>query len=295
VSLLARTSVNAVFANEDRDPSIHFYEDFLDAYDPQIRKDQGLYYTPDEVVSYIVRTAHASLQSDFGLPLGLADTTSWARFAKAKGLKVPEGVDPNEPFVQVLDPATGTGTFLLRVIEVIHETMVADYARRGLTAAGAKAAWTTYVRNNLLPRINGFELMMAPYIVCHLRVVLALRKTGFQFGEGDRRRVFLTNTLEMHTAAQLAFIGEQVSAEAQEADRVKLDTPISVIVGNPPYKVKRKGKGQAAEVEQAGGWVRAGGPEWRNGAPIFGDFTEPLGRPIKSPPPPRQPISLTSS
>lgn len=164
-SLLARTSVAQVFQDEKRDPSIHFYEDFLDAYDPQVRKDQGVYYTPDEVVSYIVRTAHTSLQNDFGLPLGLADTTTWAAFAKAKKLAVPDGVDPKAPFVQVLDPALGTGTFLLRVIEIIYETMQTEFKKQGLDAEAAKKAWVIYVRKDLLPRINGFELMMAPYIV----------------------------------------------------------------------------------------------------------------------------------
>jgi hypothetical protein len=235
-SLLARTSVAQVFQDEKRDPSIHFYEDFLDAYDPQVRKDQGVYYTPDEVVSYIVRTAHASLQTDFGLPLGLADTTTWAAFAKANKLAVPEGVDVKAPFVQVLDPALGTGTFLLRVIEVIHETMQAEFKKQGLDDETARKAWVSYVRKDLLPRINGFELMMAPYIVSHLRLGLALQETGFTFTKNDRLRVFLTNTLEMHTSSQLSFIGEHVAEESKEAERVKKDLPISVIVGNPPYE-----------------------------------------------------------
>lgn len=269
-SLLARTSVAQVFQGE-QDPSIHFYQDFLDAYDPQIRKDQGVYYTPDEVVSYIVRTAHAALQDDFGLPLGLADTTSWADFAKAKKIAVPEGVDPKEPFVQVLDPATGTGTFLLRVIEVVHETMVAEYTRRRLDAAAAQKAWLAYVRKDLLPRINGFELMMAPYIVSHLRLGLALQQTGFVFQKQDRLRVFLTNTLEMHTPAQLSLIGEHVAEEAQEAERVKKEAPISVIVGNPPYE--REPAESAGN--HKGGWVRSGWGGWRGGRALLEDYAEP--------------------
>lgn len=270
-SLLARTSVAQVFQDEKRDPSIHFYEDFLDAYDPQVRKDQGVYYTPDEVVSYIVRTAHASLQNDFGLPLGLADTTTWAAFAKAKKLTVPEGVDPKTPFVQVLDPALGTGTFLLRVIEVIHETMQAEFKRQGLDDEAARKAWVSYVRKDLLPRINGFELMMAPYIVSHLRLGLALQETGFTFTKNDRLRVFLTNTLEMHTPSQLSFIGEHVAEEAKEAERVKKEAAISVIVGNPPYWLEKREEG----VAHKGGWVRNGWQGWRGGRALLEDFAEP--------------------
>lgn len=270
-SLLARTSVAQVFQDEKRDPSIHFYEDFLDAYDPQVRKDQGVYYTPDEVVSYIVRTAHASLQSDFDLPLGLADTTTWAAFAKAKKLTVPDGVDPKAPFVQVLDPALGTGTFLLRVIEVIHETMQAEFKKQGLDDEAAKKAWVSYVRKDLLPRINGFELMMAPYIVSHLRLGLALQETGFTFTKNDRLRVFLTNTLEMHTSSQLSFIGEHVAEESKEAERVKKELPISVIVGNPPYE--REPAENAGN--HKGGWVRSGWNGWRGGRALLEDFAEP--------------------
>lgn len=246
-SLLARTSVAQVFQDEKRDPSIHFYEDFLDAYDPQVRKDQGVYYTPDEVVSYIVRTAHASLQNDFGLPLGLADTTTWAAFAKAKKLSVPEGVDPKAPFVQVLDPALGTGTFLLHVIEVIHETMQAEFKKHGLDEEAARKAWVSYVRKDLLPRINGFELMMAPYIVSHLRLGLALQETGFTFTKNDRLRVFLTNSLEPHTGQQMEMLGAHVAEESLQAEETKIRTPLTVVIGNPPYQRAPAHRGAFAE------------------------------------------------
>ena len=234
-SLLARTSVAQVFQDEKRDPSIHFYEDFLDAYDPQVRKDQGVYYTPDEVVSYIVRTAHASLQNDFSLPLGLADTTTWAVFAKAHKIAVPEGVDPKTPFVQVLDPALGTGTFLLRVIEVIHETMQAEFKKQGLDHEAARKAWVSYVRKDLLPRINGFELMMAPYIVSHLRLGLALQETGFRFQKGDALKVILTNSLETENAAQNSLLPEFVSKESARASAIKGNASVTVVLMNPPY------------------------------------------------------------
>lgn len=244
-SLLARTSVTEVFRGE-KDPAIHFYQDFLDAYDPQIRRDQGVYYTPDEVVSYIVRTVHQSLQTDFGLPLGLADTTTWAEFAAARKVPVPEGVDPEAAFVQVLDPALGTGTFLLRVIEVIHATMRAEYTRRGLDIEAATREWIAYVRRDLLPRLHGFEHMMAPYVVSHLRLGLALQETGFVFDQEDRLGVFLTNTLEMDTPSRFSLMGEYVSEEAKQAERVKKSVGMSVVLGNPPYAGHSSNNGEWA-------------------------------------------------
>lgn len=257
-SLLARTSVAQVFQDEKHDPSIHFYEDFLDAYDPQVRKDQGVYYTPDEVVSYIVRTAHASLQSDFGLPLGLADTTTWAAFAKAKELSVPEGVDLKAPFVQVLDPALGTGTFLLRVIEVIHETMQAEFKKQGLAEEAARKAWVSYVRKDLLPRINGFELMMAPYIVSHLRLGLALQETGFKFQKGDALKVLLTNSLEPASSAQNSLLPEFVSKEAARASEIKGKVSVTVVLMNPPY---------SRHSSNVGDWITGLASDYKRGFP----------------------------
>lgn len=270
ISLLHRTSVREVFSNADRDPAIHFYEDFLDEYDPQIRKDRGVYYTPDEVVSYIVRTAHSALKERFDLPLGLADTTSWAEFSEKNGVEVPEGVDPREPFVQILDPATGTGTFLLRVVEVVHETMLRSYKERGLSAESAAKEWRRYVRSHLLLRLNGFELMMAPYIVTHMRLGLALQETGFEFEDGDRLRVFLVNTLEMHTSPQLSLLGEHVAEEARESEAVKRDSAMTVLVGNPPYERESA----TSPAERKGGWILSGWSGWRDGRPLIEDFDE---------------------
>lgn len=260
--LLRRTSVAEVFKGE-LDPSIHFYQDFLDAYDPQIRKDRGVYYTPDEVVSYMVRNVDHELRERFGLELGLADTTSWKAFAKARRIPVPDGVSPDEPFVQVLDPATGTGTFLMYVIRVVYETMRKKHEQ--LDEEAFRKKWVTYVRSDLLPRLNGIELMMAPYIVCHLRLGLALQRTGFKFVKGDRLRVFLTNTLEMHTDPQTAFAGEHVAEEAQLAEAVKFAKPVSVVIGNPPYQRESANGGKA-------GWVLSGWRGWNNGTPLMEDL-----------------------
>ena len=273
IALLDRTDVDAVFAHARRDPIIHFYEDFLDQYDPQLRKERGVYYTPAEVVSYMVRAADAALRSRFGLPLGLADPTSWGEFAKARGLAVPRGVSPDEPFVQVLDPAAGTGTFLLAVIEVVHQRMMAAFAAQGLSPAAAGAAWVQYVRRQLLPRLHGCELMMAPYLICHLRLGLALSETGFQFSGDDQLRVLLTSTLELHDRQQPPRRGQSAAAQARAAQRLKSTAPISVVLGNPPYdKQARAGSG----TQQL--WIVAGKvPGRSSGASLFDDLLE-IGR-----------------
>lgn len=243
IGLLARTLVKRVFKGA-QDPSIHFYQDFLDKYDPLLRAKRGVYYTPDEVVDYMVRTVDRLLRTRFNLRLGLADATIWGEF----GAPIPVGADAGQHVVQILDPATGTGTFLLHTVQVIFETMCAEYKRLNYDDETAASAWVAYVRKDLLPRINGFELMMAPYIVAHLRLGLALssglaadngldvERWGFRFGPKDRLRVFLTNTLELNTRPQVALLGEHVADEAKQAEQLKKDTALLVILGNPPYE-----------------------------------------------------------
>lgn len=277
VSLLHRTSVREVFARETRDPVIHFYEDFLDAYDPSIRAARGVYYTPDEVVQYIVNTTHQQLIDEFKIPLGLADCMTWTDFAKMHKLTVPEGVNAQEPFVQILDPASGTGTFLKYTIEVIHDTMMKQWAganwykQKESNISKYRDQWTAYVRHSLLPRLNAFELIMAPYIVCHLRLGLLLEETGFEFGKDDRLRVFLTNTLEQSIGTQLQLLGEHVAEESTLADYVKNKTPISVIIGNPPYEREPNDP----DASHKGGWMRDGWGGWRNARPPLEDYLQP--------------------
>jgi hypothetical protein len=255
VEVLACTDVRAVFAGVE-DPVIHFYEDFLDAYDPRLRKERGVYYTPDEVVSYVVNTSHSALQERFGLRLGLADAVDWGEFSRARGVAVPDGVAPSEPVVQILDPSTGTGTFLLRVIGVIHATMMAEYERAGWDAGRCVEAWRGYVREHLLPRIFGFEILAAPCVICHLRLALALGRTGFEFS-GERLRVVRTDTLQI------------VEDHEGEAGWIKRRAPISVIVGNPPYE--REGNGGDAGAHK-GGWMLDGWCGWNGGVPPIEDF-----------------------
>jgi len=212
---------------DDADPVIHFYEDFLKEYDPALRKKMGAYYTPLPVVNFIIRSVDQILQKDFNLANGLADTS-----------KLPNG----KHRVQILDPAVGTGTFISATIGVIHER---------LKEQGQTGRWPAYVHHDLLPRLHGFELMMTPYTIAHLKVSIALRETGFKyFNETKtgktRLRVYLTNSLEQNETQQDLFsfgFAESIAAEAKEADKIKSETPIMVVIGNPPYSVSSQNKG----------------------------------------------------
>jgi predicted helicase len=225
-------------------------------------------------VQYIVNTTHQQLIDEFKLPDGLADCMTWESFSKLHKLALPEGVNPDEPFVQILDPATGTGTFLKYTIEVIHNTMMTKWAGPNWSQlvdgnqSKFQEQWTAYVRHNLLPRLNAFELIMAPYIVCHLRLGLLLEETGFQFGAEDRLRVFLTNTLEQSTGTQLQLLGDHVAEESALADYVKNKAPISVIIGNPPYEREPNDPNTAHK----GGWIRDGWGRWHNARPPLEDY-----------------------
>jgi len=206
----------------DADPIIHFYEDFLKEYDPDLRKKMGAYYTPLPVVNFIVRSVDQILKKDFGLAQGLADTA-----------KLPDGKHK----VQILDPAVGTGTFISRTIRVIYEN---------LKAQGQEGRWPTYVHNDLLPRLHGFELMMAPYTIAHLKLSLSFKQTGF-WKFHRRLGIYLTNSLEQaETQKNLPSLGlaESIAEEAREATVVKNTTPIMVVLGNPPYSVSSSNKGE---------------------------------------------------
>lgn len=245
VDLLRNTNIEAVLEDFGRqtgggkeDPVVHFYETFLHVYDKQQKIQRGVFYTPMPVVSFIVRSIHEILQKEFGLADGLADITTWGEMAEKHGsFPIPVGVKSEVPFVQILDPATGTGTFLEQVIEVVHATMVAKWRKQGKNAAQVLSAWNEYVPKNLLPRLHGFELMMAPYSVAHMKLGLKLRQTGYDFKSKQQLRVYLTNTLEPAEKGnrKLGFLPDFLSHESLQADLVKEAKPITVVLGNPPY------------------------------------------------------------
>ncbi|MBT7038909.1 MAG: N-6 DNA methylase [Bacteroidetes bacterium] len=211
------------------DPIIHFYETFLSEYDPKLRKSRGVWYTPQPVVNFIVRAVDDILKTEFDLPQGLADTSK----TKIK-LDLPDTdkrykdnvktVEEEVHKVQILDPATGTGTFLAEVIKHIHKKF-----------KGQQGIWSNYVETHLLPRLNGFEILMASYAMAHLKLDLLLSETGFKPNKDQRFKVYLTNSLEEHHPDTGTLFSSWLSAEANEANHIKKDTPVMCIIGNPPY------------------------------------------------------------
>ena len=230
------SDINKVMAGygkrtRQQDPMIHFYEDFLSAYDQRLRKNCGVYYTPQPVVNYIVRAVDEILQSEFGLPMGLADTSKTKievlNQKRKKSDKDTYEIETHK--VQILDPATGTGTFLAEVIHAIHDKM-----------KGQQGLWQSYVEKHLLPRLNGFELLMASYAMAHLKLDMVLAETGYVSNSNQRLRVYLTNSLEEYHSDVGTIFANALSNEANQASHIKRDAPVMVILGNPPYNLKSK-------------------------------------------------------
>ena len=194
------------------DPVVHFYETFLAEYDPKVREMRGVYYTPEPVVSYIVRSIDHLLKTHFNKPQGLADDKTL-----------------------ILDPAVGTATFLYMVINEIHEAMVKQ---------GQKGMWSDYVAEKLLPRLFGFELLMAPYAVAHLKLGLLLQETGYQFKSDQRLGIYLTNTLEEAIKHSEVLFAQWISEEANAAAQIKKEKLIMVVLGNPPYSGVSANRGE---------------------------------------------------
>ncbi|MGF6983429.1 putative helicase [Paraburkholderia atlantica] len=226
--LLAKAEMDTILkyfgkATRREDPVVHFYETFLKAYDPDLREMRGVYYTPEPVVDYIVRSVDTILKRDFKLKKGLADDAMVSmKRPKVKG----KGFETYETHrVQILDPATGTGTFLYNVVGRIRATF-----------KGNDGMWPGYVAQHMLPRMYGFELLMAPYAVAHMKLGLQLTASGYDFASNERLRVFLTNTLEeAHEMTGLPLFTQWLAEEADKANEVKKLAPIMVVLGNPPY------------------------------------------------------------
>ncbi|MFO0434923.1 MAG: type ISP restriction/modification enzyme [Sphingobacteriaceae bacterium] len=202
------------------DPIIHFYETFLSEYDPKLRKARGVWYTPAPVVNFIVRAVDDILKTEFDLPQGLADSSKTKIKVDVQGKKTEQEVHK----VQILDPATGTGTFLAETIKHIHKKF-----------EGQQGIWSNYVETHLLPRLNGFELLMASYAMAHLKLDLLLTETGYKPTTNQRFRVYLTNSLEESHPDTGTLFANWLSTEANEANHIKRDSPVMCVIGNPPY------------------------------------------------------------
>ena len=259
-SIFSYTDVSDILKDFGRktkttDPIIHFYETFLSKYDKSLRKMRGVYYTPQPVVDYIVRAMDDILKTDFELPDGLADKSKITKKIQIQGASKP--VEKEFHRVQLLDPATGTGTFLATAVNYIHDKFKNN--------AGI---WPNYVENDLLPRMHGFEIMMSSYTMAHLKLDLVLRETGYiqddarindkifrqdNLFDGDLARVarnstilnsnnrvgiYLTNSLEeADPDTQTLWAAQWLSDEAKEANNIKQNVPVMCVLGNPPYSV----------------------------------------------------------
>ena len=237
------TKLDEVLRDFDRtatgeDPVLHFYELFLSEYNPQERKQKGVFYTPKPVVAFIVRSVHELLQTEFGLQDGLADTTTWGDMAnRNEDLEIPEGMKPEDPFVQILDPATGTATFLVETIGVIYQAMIKRWESEGKLELEYQNLWNEYVPRHLLPRLHGYELMMAPYAIAHMKIGIKLYETGYRFKANERARIYLSNALEPPSdiQAEMEEISPALAHEANAVNEVKHNKRFTVVIGNPPY------------------------------------------------------------
>lgn len=237
------TNVEQILKNfgkstQTNDPIIHFYETFLAEYDPKLRKARGVWYTPEPVVNFIVRGVDEILKTEFNLPQGLADTskTKIKLNTQTADQRSPTGykqIEKEVHKVQILDPATGTGTFLAEVVKFIYNK----------NFQSMQGIWNSYVEEHLIPRLNGFELLMASYAMAHLKLDLLLTETGYKSTKNERLNIYLTNSLEEHHEDTGTLFSNWLSTEANEANHIKRDTPVMCVIGNPPYSVSSTNKG----------------------------------------------------
>jgi predicted helicase len=244
VSIFLASDVANIMKNfgkstKQEDPVVHFYETFLGEYNPALRKARGVWYTPQPVVNFIVRAVDDILKTEFDLPQGLADTSKTKVKVDYYGKKIEKEVHK----VQILDPATGTGTFLAEVVKYIYKKF-----------EGQQGIWSKYVTNDLIPRLNGFELLMASYAMAHLKMDMLLTETGYRpppdasgpegGAEQQRLKIFLTNSLEEAHQDSGTLFSSWLSDESNQANEIKRDTPVMVIIGNPPYSGESANKGE---------------------------------------------------
>lgn len=243
--------------DDSRDPIIHFYEDFLQEYDSAERKKMGVFYTPLPVVRFIVRSIDDILKKEFALPQGLADVSKVEIVREIQGKKKKDLVHK----VQVLDPATGTGTFLNETILHIKKSF-----------AGQEGRWSQYVNSDLLPRLHGFELMMASYTIAHLKLSSTIKETGVNTIT-ERLGVYLTNSLEKgemeeRTLFSSIGLGKAITEESNQANKVKNELPIMVVMGNPPYSGESSNshytENDVYKTEPSGGKLQERNSKWLN-------------------------------
>ena len=221
VEIFKATEMDRILRNYGKDPLVHFYEDFLSEYNPKIREEFGVWYTPEDVVRFIVDSVDTILRTELNVENGLADNQ----------LIDYNGKETHK--VQILDPATGTGTFL---------AVVADKIRKHYNGQGG--LWAEDVVSHIVPRINAFEYLMAPYTMAHLKLATSLGLDKIQDERVERLNIFLTNSLEEdHPESELP-IARFITDESNAANIIKRETPVMVVMGNPPYNEKSANTGE---------------------------------------------------
>ena len=266
VADLRETNVEAVLDQfgstaKGGDPVVHFYEEFLTRYDRKMRADAGAFYTPRQVVRFMVRSVDDVLRQTFGLQDGVADDSTWAEVTAHLGIDLPAGVRADERFVSMIDPATGTGTFLVEWISQAVSSFKGSHPRSDVAQ---------HLTDQVIPSMHAFELMLAPYAIAHLKVALEVGNHG---GDADAVNIHLTDSLE-HPAAQGQFeeMTDPVALEGQRAAALKEGAHFTVCIGNPPYD-REQGSNRSSAGKRKGGVVRYGVPGM---APLLDDVLGPL-------------------
>ena len=242
--LFKHTDVYAILrtfgkSTQQHDPIIHFYETFLQEYDPALRELRGVWYTPAPVVDFIVRSVDEILKKEFGIKEGLASRekiTIERSVIQSKDKRYKDNKKKEKRTyhkVQILDPATGTGTFLATIVKHIASKFTNN-----------KGMWNGYVKEHLIPRLNGFELLMASYAMAHLKMDMVLKETGYTPEDDQRFNIYLTDSLEESHSDFGTLFASWLSDEANAANNIKRDTPIMCILGNPPYNGESANKGE---------------------------------------------------
>lgn len=224
------------------DPIVHFYETFLGEYDPKLRKARGVWYTPESVVNFIVRAIDEVLKTHFNINDGILDTSKVtievdSQEVNKKTKDKRKHKEKREVHrVQMLDIATGTGSFMAEVVKQIHGQFI-----------GQQGMWSNYVEEHLLPRLHGFEILMASYAMCHLKLDLLLTETGYKPSNPKhppRLGAYLANSLEEHHPDVGTLFASWLAKEANEASHIKSDTPVMIAFGNPPYSGQSSNNGE---------------------------------------------------
>jgi predicted helicase len=228
----------------NKDPILHFFELFLTVYDKKKRKSNGVYFTPASIVTFTVNSINSELKSKFGLPLGLADYTSWEDLSSNDNQNVFSGSDKNGDFIKIIDPSLGTGGFLLKTIDLIFQELKTSWETKGDNKEEIAKKWNKYVPEHLIGRLYGYEIMGASLVISHLLFSLKLLETGYSFYEDSTPNLYMKNSLDLTDKEKNAAIYRFFQISTSE-DINKKDKKFTVVMGNPPYSRLSKNKSTA--------------------------------------------------